>query len=204
VLGRPDAAVLRRLLDRVGRRQEPAHRDRPGTLTSQGERNEMGVQAAASTEAAVRELEEQRYRAMVAADLRDLGSPARRYPHLHPLQRRHRHQGQLISPASATKVWEYKNISRENEAGDLRGNAALCLPAAHRTPGPRRPPQGRGATPLAVWAPRWARLAAARGTLFHRPEVEWRRRVAPVIPTDAAADQQGRWRRTAPTAAASS
>ena len=32
LLGRPDAAGLRRLLDRMGRRPEPAHRDRTGAV----------------------------------------------------------------------------------------------------------------------------------------------------------------------------
>ena len=85
----------------------------------------MGTQAG-STEAEVRELEERRYRAMLAADIATLDrllDDALTYTHS---------SGVIDTKASylagiRDKVWEYKNITRENERLVVRGNAALVF-----------------------------------------------------------------------------
>lgn len=74
----------------------------------------------------VRELEEQRYRAMLAADLATLErllDDALTYTHS---------SGVIDTKASymagiGDKVWEYKNIARENERVVVRGNSALVF-----------------------------------------------------------------------------
>jgi hypothetical protein len=78
------------------------------------------------TESQVRDLEEQRYRAMLGADLVTLDrllDDALTYTHS---------SGVVDTKASymagiRDKVWEYKNISRENERVVVRGNSALVF-----------------------------------------------------------------------------
>ena len=85
----------------------------------------MSAQEALS-EAGVRALEEQRYRAMLGADLATLDrllDEALTYTHS---------SGVVDSKASylagiRDKVWEYKNISRENERVVVRGATALVF-----------------------------------------------------------------------------
>ena len=106
--------------------------------------------ADAWTEAQVRELEEQRYRAMVGADLTALDrlfDDALTYTHS---------SGVIDTKASylagvRDKVWEYQNIARDNERVVLRGNTALVFCRLRIELLVRGVPKKVDSNALAVW-----------------------------------------------------
>jgi ketosteroid isomerase-like protein len=111
----------------------------------------MATPATGSTDAAVRELEEQRYRAMVGADLTTLD-------HLLDDTLTYTHSSGVIDTKASyltgirDKVWEYKNISRENERVVVRGNAALVFCRLRIDLLVRGTPRKVESNALAVWA----------------------------------------------------
>ena len=117
---------LRWLVDGVGSRSEPAHRDRPGAVVQILGDPAMSGHPDQLSEAAVRDLEEQRYRAMLGADLATLDrllDGALTYTHS---------SGVVDTKASylagiRDKVWEYRNIARQNERVVVRGDTALVF-----------------------------------------------------------------------------
>jgi hypothetical protein len=104
----------------------------------------------ALTETQVRTLEEQRYRAMLGADLATLDrlfDEALTYTHS---------SGVIDTKASylagvRDKVWEYRNIARENERVVLRGNAALVFCRLRIDVVVRGAPRKVDSNALAVW-----------------------------------------------------
>jgi hypothetical protein len=111
----------------------------------------MSTQSVALSETQVRALEEQRYRAMIAADIAALGrllDDALTYTHS---------SGVIDTKASylagiRDKVWEYKNISRENERVVVRGTAALVFCRLRIDLLVRGTPRRVESNALAVWA----------------------------------------------------
>ncbi len=98
----------------------------------------------------VRELEEQRYRAMLSADLatlQQLLDDGLTYTHS---------SGVIDTKASylagvRDKVWEYTHISRENERVVVRGNCALVFCRLRIDVSVRGTPKKVDSNALAVW-----------------------------------------------------
>ena len=99
---------------------------------------------------AIRELEEQRYAAMLAADgaaLEELLDDALTYTHS---------SGVVDTKASyiggvRDKVWEYKNIARENERVVIRGGCGLVFCRLKIDLNVRGTPKKVDSNALAVW-----------------------------------------------------
>jgi hypothetical protein len=104
----------------------------------------------ALTETEVRALEEQRYRAMLGADLATLDR-------LFDETLTYTHSSGVIDTKASylagvrDKVWEYKNIARENERVVLRGNAALVFCRLRIDVVVRGTPRKVDSNALAVW-----------------------------------------------------
>ena len=104
----------------------------------------------ALTEAHVRALEEQRYRAMLGADLATLDQ-------LFDEALTYTHSSGVIDTKSSylagvrDKLWEYKNIARENERVVLRSNAALVFCRLRIDVVVRGAPRKVDSNALAVW-----------------------------------------------------
>jgi len=104
----------------------------------------------ALTESQVRKLEEQRYRAMIAADLATLDE-------LLDESLTYTHSSGVIDTKATymagvrDKIWEYKNIARENERVVLRGNAALVFCRLRIDVVVRGAPRKVDSNALAVW-----------------------------------------------------
>jgi hypothetical protein len=102
------------------------------------------------SEAGVRALEEQRYRAMLGADLATLDrllDEALTYTHS---------SGVVDTKASylagiRDKVWAYKNISRENERVVVRGDTGLVFCRLHIDLLVKGAPKKVESNALAVW-----------------------------------------------------
>ncbi len=111
----------------------------------------MPAHADVLSESHVRDLEEQRYRAMLGADLATLDrllDDALTYTHS---------SGVIDTKASymagvRDKVWEYKNISRENERVVVRGSSALVFCRLRIDLLVRGAPRKVESNALAVWA----------------------------------------------------
>jgi hypothetical protein len=103
------------------------------------------------TELQVRDLEEQRYRAMLAADVATLDrllDDALTYTHS---------SGVVDTKASylagvRDELWEYKSIARENERVVVRGHAALVFCRLRIDLLVRGAPRKVESNALAVWA----------------------------------------------------
>ena len=110
----------------------------------------MPAQADMLSESHVRDLEEQRYRAMLGADLATLDrllDDALTYTHS---------SGAIDTKASymagvRDKVWEYKSISRENERVVVRGDCALVFCRLRIDLLVRGAPRKVESNALAVW-----------------------------------------------------
>ena len=110
----------------------------------------MPAHADVLSESQVRELEEQRYRAMLSADLATLDrllDDALTYTHS---------SGVIDTKASymagvRDKVWEYKNIARENERVIVRGDCALVFCRLRIDVSVRGTPKKVDSNALAVW-----------------------------------------------------
>ena len=110
----------------------------------------MPAHADVLSESHVRDLEEQRYRAMLGADLATLDrllDDTLTYTHS---------SGVIDTKASymagvRDKVWEYKNISRENERVVVRGDCALVFCRLRIDLLVRGAPRKVESNALAVW-----------------------------------------------------
>ena len=111
----------------------------------------MGAQVDALQDADVLKLEEQRYRAMLSADLAALDR-------LLDDGLTYTHSSGVIDTKTSymagvrDKVWEYKNISRESERVVVRGNAALVFCRLRIDLLVRGAPRKVESNALAVWA----------------------------------------------------
>ena len=110
----------------------------------------MRAHADALSESHVRELEEQRYRAMLSADLATLDR-------LLDDTLTYTHSSGVIDTKTSymagvrDKVWEYKNISRDNERVVVRGDCALVLCRLRIDLMVRGTPKQVESNALAVW-----------------------------------------------------
>jgi len=98
----------------------------------------------------IRELEEQRYRAMLDADVATLSG-------LLDDDLTYTHSSGIVDTKASylagvrDKVWEYKNISRENEQVVVRGNCALVFCRLRIDVSVRGTPKKVDSNALAVW-----------------------------------------------------
>ena len=122
------------------------------------------VDHAAMNRDGILELEEQRYQAMLGADLATLDR-------LLDDQLTYTHSSGVVDTKASymagvrDKVWEYTAISRENEKVIVRGNCALVFCRLRIDVSVRGTPRKVDSNALAVWVTDGLAVARDRGTL---------------------------------------